>query len=912
MDEEKQVDPEQQKKQEEQDASKKALKTGAKAGAQALGSTVGAGQLAGKAFDLASNTKLGNAALDKGAKLLNQNPMIGKVANAANKSGAIDAVDKGLDATSGGGLGKGENPLPNKSAEIKVPNDKEQDSKPSQKSGLSSPLSNNSEEESEGESSSNDPFELEGFLGDPKKKLKLIVMISSLLFFALLLIIPFIVVYGPLEAAKEYFSNTWNNFVGLFTGDESAKEKSYYDKLKEVQTKVNSAKGVCIDINLINVTLTINRMFDDLIEDIDKEEFLERDILNEDGSTGKENLQFKKMEKQIELLANMQIMTKKYGLDDGFKNATGSYCADSSFESLVTQENASNFNGKYFWQNGVDSSSFELIARHDEVGFSAFWKKKADEETNKAYYLYHPEFTIVYDYNSDGTVKLDANGNPIVKSKTCSANVPPDEYSLSIGDYKTRKESVYYWNLVNSFIPEYYDDYLPKEETERNAKIIEMADNIYLLYEDVGPNKICNINYAYNGSSSLCPNGVTVIAGTNDSGYNRNPDLFPIGVFDLDEYVGMVLNGENNSGYDEAMKAQIIAARTYTLIRTNNCTQPIRNSTEDQVARANPSDKIKQLVSETRGQVLTYQGETFLSEYDSFHGACDEDTCTATYTKQPNGEIHVVTVPKSFHEGLGGHGRGMSQVASNYLASTGYTYEQILKYFYSDGVEITTVSGASSTDGAFIASNGIGQVLENSGSSIETFNQYIFNQVRNNGVSTRNGVVAAAISLTSGLYERTGYILPYELYPSGKYGGYGIDSTWGTNTGRSDYPSQGLDCSGFISWAIHNGGYQYQLINAQGWGNQGTSRSWSKGTVDNKALPGDLIYNRPPSNNGTSGHIRMIVGVEKDGYLVAEAGSGKTGVRMTKISFQSTGNYYLVDMTNYYNDPNRFVSDYPS
>lgn len=96
------------KKQEEQDASKKALKTGAKAAANAY-----LGPAGGKAVDLASKTKLGDNILNKGAESINKKaPKIGKIANAANKSGALDAADKAVDATSGGVDNLGKDGLP--------------------------------------------------------------------------------------------------------------------------------------------------------------------------------------------------------------------------------------------------------------------------------------------------------------------------------------------------------------------------------------------------------------------------------------------------------------------------------------------------------------------------------------------------------------------------------------------------------------------------------------------------------------------------------------------------------------------------------------------------------------------------------------------------------------------------------
>lgn len=277
----------------------------------------------------------------------------------------------------------------------------------------------------------------------------------------------------------------------------------------------------------------------------------------------------------------------------------------------------------------------------------------------------------------------------------------------------------------------------------------------------------------------------------------------------------------------------------------------------------------------------------------------------------PGRESHTVTISSKYSSrAAGGHGRGMSQIAAADMAYNGSTYQQILKYFYSDGVEISLVLSPTNTDGASIITKSVDNYLTEAGSSVAELNQEIYTQVVKAGVGTREGVVAAATSLISGYYNKTGYKLPYELYPEGKYRGYGMDPNWGTNTGRSDYPLNGLDCSGFISWAIHNGGYSYIVKNAKDWGNAGNKRAWSKGTTDSSAQPGDLIYNEPRSENGTSGHIKMIIAVTDTGYTVAEASGRKSGVRITEVPFKSTGSFYLVDMSSYYSTATK-VTDYP-
>lgn len=200
-------------------------------------------------------------------------------------------------------------------------------------------------------------------------------------------------------------------------------------------------------------------------------------------------------------------------------------------------------------------------------------------------------------------------------------------------------------------------------------------------------------------SGEYCPDGIVVKAGSNNTGHNKDPKNYPVGTFSLDEYVEMVVNGENGGANKEALKAQAVAARTYTLNRTNNCSKPIRNSTEDQVARSGASEELKKAVSEVNGSVMLYNGKYFSSEYSSFKGSCSGSTCTGTVVKQPSSEKTTFTMPKKYLTTAAGHGRGLSQNGSNYMAAEGKTYDEILKFFYAEGIEITASTGGTCTVG---------------------------------------------------------------------------------------------------------------------------------------------------------------------------------------------------------------------
>lgn len=164
-------------------------------------------------------------------------------------------------------------------------------------------------------------------------------------------------------------------------------------------------------------------------------------------------------------------------------------------------------------------------------------------------------------------------------------------------------------------------------------------------------------------------------------------------LIDFEEYVIGVVSGESYAGQNiEAIKAQAVAARTYALMYTNDCQKKIISSQKAQVYNSNYRDDAREAVEATKGEVLTYNGNIFYSMYDSFNvkvGSCSGSKCSTTYTKLPNGETHTVSISSAYFEKANsGHGKGMSQVASYEMADNGSTYDEILEYFYSDGVQL--------------------------------------------------------------------------------------------------------------------------------------------------------------------------------------------------------------------------------
>ena len=80
----------------QQDSAQKTAHTAGKAAATHFGGPIG-----GKLYDAASKTKLGQA-LEKGAgQAINRNPAMRRASQVADKSGALDATNKGMDMMGG-------------------------------------------------------------------------------------------------------------------------------------------------------------------------------------------------------------------------------------------------------------------------------------------------------------------------------------------------------------------------------------------------------------------------------------------------------------------------------------------------------------------------------------------------------------------------------------------------------------------------------------------------------------------------------------------------------------------------------------------------------------------------------------------------------------------------------------------
>lgn len=172
--------------------------------------------------------------------------------------------------------------------------------------------------------------------------------------------------------------------------------------------------------------------------------------------------------------------------------------------------------------------------------------------------------------------------------------------------------------------------------------------------------------------------------------------------------------------------------------------------------------------------------------------------------------------------------------------------------------------------------------------SVDAFNKHIKDTVCEAGYGTRQGVVAAGMSLVGDYILATGTRLRYDQGGRQYYDG-------GNNEGIIN-DNFYLDCSSFSWWALYNGGF-----NIPCWPYTGTQHDWSDSHGYSKTpgpgvgQAGDFLV--------SYGHIILIVGTYEDGYYCAEEAGWGVGAKISKRSYGGLGAYVVIDMEEYYSNP---------
>ena len=411
-----------------------------------------------------------------------------------------------------------------------------------------------------------------------------------------------------------------------------------------------------------------------------------------------------------------------------------------------------------------------------------------------------------------------------------------------------------------------------------------------------------------------CPE-VTVIFVDKANGYTETgSETYP-----LEEYIAGVIRGEVLSLHNiEIYKEFALLARTYLLTHDNNCT--IEASDRKQVFRppedgTSYSDMVYQAVEETKGQVLLKDNELINVQYDAFCSiAVDNNYYTIKQNNQKLPRSWVDSqggIAESWKQGncAGNHGRGVSTWGSYYLVTQqDYKYDEVLKYYLGDDIQISRGGFIGSIEGleiknttnAATLNESLSSALESHGSSIQELDGFIHDSVVSNGAGTRAGVVTAAVSLINFLYDGMGVKIPY--YWGGKYQTIGANPSFGAYTSASSkgHTHVGLDCSGFVSWAIVNGGFNFGGSSTSSFDQYSYGDNCYMSESDCIGQPGDLLNST--DCGGGIGHVQLIVAVDEESgvYYIAESASGVT-MNSVPIHGGSCKNMKVLHMDRFYN-----------
>lgn len=412
----------------------------------------------------------------------------------------------------------------------------------------------------------------------------------------------------------------------------------------------------------------------------------------------------------------------------------------------------------------------------------------------------------------------------------------------------------------------------------------------------------------------------------------------------------------------EVLKLFAVAARSFAItMLDDSCT--IEGSArvqaftydEDVLSTITAEDHIvMQSVMDTYGLVAVKDDELLRTYYDA---ACyqgeDTDNYFIGYGSLTLGSLHIQSIPKSWANNQlmmtyingsknssilcwSNHGYGISAYGSYYLATQqNYTMEDLLTY-YNGNVKLYSIYQGVSNNYTLATSEGtndiltmaLSDLLASKGSSVEEFNEYLLSNILNAGIGTREAAIATAIITVGELYQNYGVRIPYTLcgqhYCTDMYSNgvnvnrpgtsfFGVDPNWGSVISNSSngtyryyyegswavYTRYGPDCSGFISWLLHNAGFETTVLGSTAQGNFGAKHALNGTQV---GVPGDLLWN--------SGHVMFVVGVDTEAkvYYIAHASGGSDGVKISTMPFYSPGNY-AIDMANWYENNRMDVTE---
>ncbi len=185
------------------------------------------------------------------------------------------------------------------------------------------------------------------------------------------------------------------------------------------------------------------------------------------------------------------------------------------------------------------------------------------------------------------------------------------------------------------------------------------------------------------------------------------------GMVDVEtNYLPSVVTCENGAASLEALKAQAVSARSYLYYRLDR-TGDINDGTNDQVYSCGrePTANAIAAVEATSGIVLQYQGTQVAAFYvagskqdpPECRGGTDDPTNTerfVTYNQGKSGDQIEQTTLGFVSPGNHANRGCKSQNGADCLSDDGWLYDDILRFYYGEDIEMVTAEGDCIIGGA--------------------------------------------------------------------------------------------------------------------------------------------------------------------------------------------------------------------
>lgn len=169
--------------------------------------------------------------------------------------------------------------------------------------------------------------------------------------------------------------------------------------------------------------------------------------------------------------------------------------------------------------------------------------------------------------------------------------------------------------------------------------------------------------------------------------------------------------------------------------------------------------------------------------------------------------------------------------------------------------------------------------LSSQGWSLSELDKLIARSVRAAGLYSNEAIATAGVALQTVLAQKYKIKIPY--WWGGKSWDFGATASWGTNKAKfvekndAWYYYYGMDCTGFVTWAYVNAGYNIKKGQYPPYGNT------VKFTKENGEV-GDVIT--------SPGHVQLIVGKNSTGFIVAEASGRINGMIVRNVPYSNSAN----------------------